>query len=79
MKGTHDFWYYSSGGGIERAIKLYKKENPDVVNDEVHTSFPQMQKNASLTLQADDAPDVAMCNRGPVLLAISHRKVFWLT
>ena len=59
-------WYYSSGGGDtwERAIKLYKKENPDVKINEVHTSFPQMQKNASLTLQADDAPDVAMYNQG---------------
>lgn len=59
-------WYYSSGGGDtwERAIKLYKKQNPDVKINEVHTSFPQMQKNAALTLQADDAPDVALYNQG---------------
>ena len=59
-------WYYSSGGGDawERAIKLYKEQNPDVKVNEVHTSFPQMQKNAQLTLQTDDAPDVAMYNQG---------------
>ena len=59
-------WYYSSGGGdtVERIVKLYKKENPDVKVTEVHTSFPQMQKNAALTLQADDAPDVALYNQG---------------
>lgn len=59
-------WYYSSGGGDlwERAIKLYKKENPDVKIKEVHTSFEQMNKNAALTLQADDAPDVALYNQG---------------
>lgn len=59
-------WYYTSGGGDawERAIKLYKEQNPDITVNEVHTSFPQMQKNAQLMLQTDDAPDVAMYNQG---------------
>lgn len=59
-------WYYASGGAdtYERVIKQFKKENPDIKVKEVHTSFPQMQKNGQLIMQADDAPDVIQYNQG---------------
>jgi raffinose/stachyose/melibiose transport system substrate-binding protein len=67
--GTLKLWHYESANGAmgiawDEAIKIFEDENPDVKVEFERKAFEQIQQNAAMVLNSDEAPDLMEYNKG---------------
>ena len=66
---TLKLWHYESANGAmgaawDKAIEIFKKEHPGVTVEFERKAFEQIQQNAGMILNSDQAPDVMEYNKG---------------
>jgi raffinose/stachyose/melibiose transport system substrate-binding protein len=66
---TLKLWHYESANGAmgiawDQAIKTFEEENPDVKVEFERKAFEQIQQNAGMVLNSDEAPDIMEYNKG---------------